>query len=182
MSTASRNTDVPAGEDLSERFAQALHTALWSLSAVPGMVGAGGVHQHTTDPVEYAAQREFLRSCLRYVENTTGLVPAPAGTPPVSGLDRAAVEAHAELMAPWLLQPSETAHRIGAYVEAGTPCTFCGGSYWRCTNIVFRPRHDPEHGDGCCDQCLDSSGHSTRILGQIEGLIAETTVRTTASA
>lgn len=71
-----RNAGItaPAEPDADEReaLAEALHRALWGINLTPGMVVPGGVHRHTSDAVEYAAQREFIRRCLTYVETTTG--------------------------------------------------------------------------------------------------------------
>lgn len=65
--------------DDGERFAEALHRAMWGLNTVPGMT-SGGVHKHTTDRTEYAAQREFIRRALRYAEDDTGLLPQTVAT------------------------------------------------------------------------------------------------------
>lgn len=68
-------------QDDRERYAEALHRAMWGTNAVQGMT-AGGVHRHTTDPIEHAAQREFIRRCINYAEGLTGLVPATPATAP----------------------------------------------------------------------------------------------------
>lgn len=79
------------------------------------------------------------------------------------------------------VRPGETVYRINGYVEAGTACRFCLRSYWTCTDIVLLPPRHPRAANGCCEQCDDGSGHETRILGQIDGLLAETVARADAA-
>ena len=70
------STDTPRPERVTltdeerEVLAERLHAGLWGVNTPPNFPVGKGVCRHTTDLSEYEAQREFLRRCITYAENT----------------------------------------------------------------------------------------------------------------
>ncbi|WP_248582575.1 hypothetical protein [Nocardioides sp. InS609-2] len=145
---AERAADARLVADVAERFAEALHRAMWGINAIEGM-GPLGVHQHTTDPVEHAAQREFIRHCLRYVETTTGIAAVLAES------EQARTDEDAEMS--WMEQ--ETLRRIERARAEGVTSeqarTDAEVSHWK--------SHAEEAGRGFARVCRDYARVSAQV-------------------